>query len=79
MFNSDSCNWARSSESRDRYYALDLSVNFVFQRHELRSVPVNEVNVSWKDKSYRFWAYGAEKKVYCPDYPQQCCCGCTIL
>jgi len=49
------------------------------QRHDLRSVPVNEVHCLWKDKSYRFWVYGTEHKVHCPDYPQQCCCGCVIL
>eukprot|EP00112_Aurelia_sp_Birch-Aquarium-sp1_P023547 Seg7057.1 transcript_id=Seg7057.1/GoldUCD/mRNA.D3Y31 product="Protein SSUH2" protein_id=Seg7057.1/GoldUCD/D3Y31 len=49
------------------------------QRHDLRAVPVNEVHCVWKDKPYRFWVYGMEHKVHCPDYPQQCCCGCTIL
>eukprot|EP00795_Rhopilema_esculentum_P012212 gene12212-2839_t len=49
------------------------------QRHNLRSVPVSEVHVLWEDKPYRFWVYGMEHKVHCPDYPQQCCCGCTIL
>ncbi|XP_074645676.1 protein SSUH2 homolog [Tubulanus polymorphus] len=49
------------------------------QRHRLRGVPVTECAYNWKDKHMRFWVYGLEQKVHCPDYPQQCCCGCTIL
>jgi len=49
------------------------------QRHDLRSVPVNEIHCIWKDKPYRFWVYGTDHRVHCPDYPQQCCCGCVIL
>ncbi|XP_046577132.1 protein SSUH2 homolog isoform X1 [Haliotis rubra] len=51
----------------------------LMQRQVLRGVPVTEVHYSWKDVTTRFWVYGNERKVYSPDYPQQCCWGCTIL
>ncbi|XP_077868667.1 protein SSUH2 homolog [Saccoglossus kowalevskii] len=49
------------------------------QRQRLRAVPVSEVAYTWKDTNTRFWVYGNEHKVHAPDYPQQCCCGCSIL
>ena len=51
----------------------------LFQRHTLRAVPVSEVKYEWKDKNTRFWVYGLDHRVHAPDYPQQCCCGCTII
>ena len=50
-----------------------------FQRHTLRAVPVSEVKYEWKDDTSRYWVYGLDHKVHAPDYPQQCCCGCSIL
>lgn len=49
------------------------------QRQRLRAVPVTEANYTWEDFSSRFWVYGLERKVHAPDYPQQCCWGCSIL
>ncbi|KAL4226035.1 Protein ssuh2 [Mactra antiquata] len=49
------------------------------QRQTLRGVPVTEVRYEWKNKERRFWVYGNERKVYAPDYPDTCCCGCSIL
>lgn len=51
----------------------------LMQRHTLRAVPVSEVKYEWKDKNTRFWVYGLDHRVHAPDYPQQCCCGCTII
>ena len=50
-----------------------------FQRQVLRGVPVTEVQYKWEDVNSRFWVYGTERKVYAPDYPQQCCWGCNII
>jgi hypothetical protein len=33
----------------------------------------------WKDDESDFIVYGFEKKVYAPNYPQQFCCGCSVL
>ncbi|XP_023931689.1 protein SSUH2 homolog [Lingula anatina] len=49
------------------------------QKHNLRAVPVSEVNYTWKEVNTRFWVYGNDRQVYAPDYPQQCCWGCEIL
>ncbi|XP_067935197.1 protein SSUH2 homolog [Watersipora subatra] len=49
------------------------------QRQILRAVPVTEVDYKFKDRASKFWVYGMQRKVHAPDYPQQCCCGCTIL
>nr|KAG5711448.1 hypothetical protein BaRGS_025875 [Batillaria attramentaria] len=48
------------------------------QRQKLSATPVTEVHVTWKDQPGRYWVYGKEQKVYCPDYPEQCAC-CVIL
>lgn len=51
----------------------------VRQRQMLRAVPVSEVFYEWKDTSSRYWVFGLDHQVYAPDYPQKCCCGCSIL
>lgn len=49
------------------------------QRHRIRVVPVSQVFYSWRSHDSYFFVYGFENQVYAPDYPQQCCCGCSIL
>lgn len=49
------------------------------QRHAIRIVPVTEVKCRWKQDSFTLFVYGLESRVYTADYPQMCCCGCTIL
>ncbi|XP_038058274.1 protein SSUH2 homolog isoform X2 [Patiria miniata] len=49
------------------------------QRQTLRSVPVTEAHYEWKNVNTRFWVYGFEHEVHAPDYPHQCCWGCTVL
>ncbi|KAJ8035513.1 Protein SSUH2-like [Holothuria leucospilota] len=49
------------------------------QRQVLRSVPVTEVKYLFKEKEGRFWVYGYEYEVHCPDYPHNCCWGCVII
>lgn len=51
----------------------------LMQRHRVRIVPVTMAYYTHDDKPGSFFVYGFEHKVYAPDYPQQCCCGCTIL
>jgi len=55
------------------------SKRILLQRQLLRAVPVSEIHYNWKEMSSRFWVCGHDHKVYAPDYPQQCCCGCSIL
>lgn len=52
----------------------------LMQRQRVRIVPVTQVLYSWKEQQdASFFVYGFERKVHAPDYPQKCCCGCTIL
>ncbi|KAL8611295.1 hypothetical protein ACOMHN_013726 [Nucella lapillus] len=49
-------------------------------RQILQAVPVMETEWDWSDmKNVKFWVYGNERKVHCPDYPHTCCWGCNIL
>ncbi|XP_061187105.1 protein SSUH2 homolog [Saccostrea echinata] len=49
------------------------------QRQRLLAIPVTEVHFTWKDTRSCYWIYGMEQKVYAPDFPKQCYCGCVIL
>jgi hypothetical protein len=51
----------------------------LMQRQRVRIVPVTEVSYTYKDKNSSFHVYGNENKVFAPDYPAKCCCGCTVL
>lgn len=51
----------------------------LMQRQQLRAVPVTEVHYTWEDVNTRYWIYGLGRRVHAPDYPQQCCWGCSIL
>lgn len=55
------------------------SKRILLQRQILRAVPVSEVFYEWKETSSRYWVFGLDHQVYAPDYPQKCCCGCSIL
>eukprot|EP00045_Choanoeca_perplexa_P004343 m.37589 g.37589 ORF g.37589 m.37589 type:complete len:409 (-) comp12520_c0_seq3:88-1314(-) len=49
------------------------------QRHSIRSIPVHEVSYMYRDQQKRFWVYGLDHQVHCPDYPARHCWGvCTI-
>ncbi|XP_042864430.1 protein SSUH2 homolog isoform X3 [Penaeus japonicus] len=49
------------------------------QRHQVRIVPVAEVEYGFKGGPGKFWVYGYENKVHSPDYPQTCCWGCCCV
>ncbi|XP_069694396.1 protein SSUH2 homolog isoform X2 [Periplaneta americana] len=48
------------------------------QRQQVRAVPITSVKYKWKRHNGEFWLCGYENKVYAPDYPQTCSCGCCI-
>lgn len=52
---------------------------FSIQRHQVRVIPVSEIHCSWTGKVFTYWVYGTDNTAYAPEYPQQCCCGCSIL
>ncbi|KAM6473509.1 protein SSUH2 homolog [Liasis olivaceus] len=49
------------------------------QRQTIELIPVTEVHYQYAAKSYIYYIYGMENKVYALDYPERCCCGCTII
>eukprot|EP00057_Strongylocentrotus_purpuratus_P027524 XP_011681998.1 PREDICTED: protein SSUH2 homolog isoform X2 [Strongylocentrotus purpuratus] len=49
------------------------------QRHQIRVIPVAEAKCTFKDETFTYFVYGFERKVHAPEYPQQCCWGCSIL
>ncbi|KAL4227078.1 hypothetical protein ACF0H5_015052 [Mactra antiquata] len=55
------------------------SEKLLMQRHQVRIIPVLQALYKWKDTESDFYVYGFDRKVYAPNYPQQCCCGCSIL
>ncbi|XP_038057969.1 protein SSUH2 homolog [Patiria miniata] len=48
----------------------------LLQRHKLVGIPIAQVEYTWKEKGGKYWLYGQQRKVWAPDYPQQCCCAC---
>lgn len=51
----------------------------VRQRHQVRVVPVTQVQYEWKNKQHSYFVYGYENRVHLVKYPQQCCWGCAIV
>lgn len=51
----------------------------LMQRHKVRIVPVTQCLYKWKSTESDFYVYGFEHHCYAPNYPQTCCCGCSIL
>jgi len=51
----------------------------LLQKHQIRIVPVTQAFYEYKGETDSFFVYGFERKVYAPNYPQKCCCGCIIL
>ncbi|KAL7986166.1 hypothetical protein Chor_011332 [Crotalus horridus] len=51
----------------------------LWQRQTIELIPVTEVHYRYAAKSYIYYIYGTENKVYALDYPERYCCGCTII
>ncbi len=49
------------------------------QRQWIRIVPVSEARCDYKGKSFNYFVYGYNTLVHAPEYPQQMCCGCSIV
>ena len=59
--------------------ATRLNDVLFFQQHVIRMVPVTQCFCKRRGKEFTFYVYGLETKVHAPEYPDQCCWGCTIL
>ncbi|XP_026274194.1 protein SSUH2 homolog isoform X3 [Frankliniella occidentalis] len=77
-FPDETVNMASAQLLRDHEH--DFSTQRILaQRHQVQVIPVTGATYKWKSSKGEFYVYGNEQKVYAPDYPQTCCCGCTIL
>lgn len=47
------------------------------ERVTVRMVPVTKAIGLYNGKSFDFWVYGDNNVCYAPNYPMQCCYGCT--
>ncbi|XP_038042092.2 protein SSUH2 homolog isoform X2 [Anas platyrhynchos] len=59
--------------------AFASSSRILRQRQTVERIPITEVHYQYLGKPYLYYIYGLENKVYALDYPERCCCGCTIL
>ncbi|XP_073643702.1 protein SSUH2 homolog isoform X11 [Tursiops truncatus] len=48
-------------------------------RQTIELVPLTEVRYWYQGKTYVYYIYGTDHKVYVVDYPERYCCGCTII
>lgn len=48
------------------------------QRITVRMVPVTKALGSYNSNTFDFWVYGDDRRCYAPNYPAQCCCGCSV-
>ncbi|MEE6501981.1 hypothetical protein FKM82_004377 [Ascaphus truei] len=44
------------------------------QRQTIEWLPLTKVDYDWKGKTFSYFVYGKENKVYTVDYPAKCCC-----
>ncbi|XP_047927253.2 protein SSUH2 homolog isoform X3 [Anser cygnoides] len=59
--------------------AFASSSRILRQRQTVERIPITEVHYQYSGKPYLYYIYGLENKVYALDYPERCCCGCTIV
>ncbi|XP_014460037.2 protein SSUH2 homolog isoform X3 [Alligator mississippiensis] len=59
--------------------AFTASSRILQQRQTIELIPITEVHYQYAGKTYLYFIYGLENKVYTLDYPERYCCGCTII
>ncbi|EMP34399.1 Putative protein C3orf32 [Chelonia mydas] len=59
--------------------AFTTSSRILQQRQTIELIPITEVHYLYAGKTYLYYVYGLENKVYALDYPERYCCGCTII
>uniref|UniRef100_A0A8D0Z320 Ssu-2 homolog n=1 Tax=Sus scrofa TaxID=9823 RepID=A0A8D0Z320_PIG len=59
--------------------ALASRARVLQQRQTIELVPLTEVRYWYQGKTYVYYIYGTDHRVYMVDYPERYCCGCTIL
>ena len=57
---------------RNKYMYYIDPILFLLQRHHVEEIAIAEAVTEWKGKLFKYWVYGCERKVFCPDYPVKC-------
>ncbi|XP_035193807.1 protein SSUH2 homolog isoform X2 [Oxyura jamaicensis] len=71
--------WASRRAIAEHSAAFASSSRILRQRQTVERIPITEVHYQYSGKPYLYYIYGLENKVYALDYPERCCCGCTIV
>ncbi|KQK84066.1 hypothetical protein AAES_56129 [Amazona aestiva] len=58
---------------------LAVSSRILWQHQPIELIPITEVHYQYSGKPYVYYIYGLKSKVYALDYPERCCCSCTII
>ncbi|KAM9534193.1 LOW QUALITY PROTEIN: protein SSUH2 homolog [Guaruba guarouba] len=58
---------------------LPASSCILWLHQSIELIPITEVHYQYSGKPYLYYIYGLENKVYALDYPERCCCSCTII
>ncbi|KAM8995079.1 protein SSUH2 homolog [Ara ararauna] len=58
---------------------LPASSRILWLHQPIELIPITEVHYQYSGKPYLYYIYGLENKVYALDYPERCCCSCTII
>ena len=69
----------KSGEYVQKHATAFPTKRILYQRQQLRAVPVTQIQGKWKDENVVYWIYGDERKVHFPNYPNKCCWNCSIL
>ncbi|MBN3288301.1 SSUH2 protein, partial [Polyodon spathula] len=77
-FPDNAINQASQRAVREHQAQFVTTSRILQQRQSIELIPVTRVHYTWKEKTYIYFVYGAEHKVYTDDYPAKCCC-CTII
>ncbi|XP_064399317.1 protein SSUH2 homolog [Halichondria panicea] len=68
-----------SKQLVDSHATAFANEKILMQRQWIRIVPVSEARCDYKGKSFNYFVYGYNTLVHAPEYPQQMCCGCSIV
>ncbi|KAK7137277.1 hypothetical protein R3I93_017379 [Phoxinus phoxinus] len=77
-FPDSSVNAASESAVREHQAQFSTTCHILQQRQTIELIPITRVHYTWNEKTYIYFVYGIEHKVYTKDYPAKCCC-CSIL
>ncbi|MGH0183977.1 UNVERIFIED_CONTAM: hypothetical protein FKN15_013749 [Acipenser sinensis] len=68
-FPDNAINQASQTAVREHQAQFVTTSRILQQRQTIELIPVTRVHYTWKEKTYIYFVYGAEHKVYTDDYP----------